>query len=85
MSKIMVEEDANEMFDMEDIESIHSDQTDSDELTSDEDNDDVHIPMLRDSDDLDEDDKEVCFFTTYFYYNPVTKLDEKYKAANDIP
>lgn len=55
----MVEEDVNEMLDIEDVESIHSDQTDSDELTSDEDNDDVHIPMLRDSDDLDEDDKEL--------------------------
>ena len=60
MSKIMVPENVDELMDIEDVESIHSDETDSDELTSDEeDDDDVHIPMLRDSDDLDEDDKEV--------------------------
>lgn len=62
MSKIMVPEDVNEMMDIEDVESIHSDETDSDELTSDEEDNDVHIPMLRDSDDLDEDDKEVVFY-----------------------
>jgi len=60
MSKIMVPENVDELMDIEDVESIHSDETDSDELTSDEDDDDdVHIPMLRDSDDLDEDDKEL--------------------------